>query len=77
MNGAISIHRFDNFDCEGEEIGIDVLSREDMCNALWSGDYTTGHPVVQCGVGENWESSGIISDSDDAEEKLLELQKTA
>ena len=53
--GDISIHYFKNPQCEGEAASTFVISREEMCKSEWSGDFTTGVPVVQCGVGENWE----------------------
>jgi len=53
-NEEISIHGFDNPNCEGEPKGVAILSREELCKAEWSGIYTTGSPVVQCGIGENW-----------------------
>merc|ERR1711871_909196 len=60
--GEVTIHAFDNPNCEGNEVGTALLSREELCHAEWSGIYTQGMPVVQCGIGENWNDPGFSSD---------------
>merc|ERR1711871_1158217 len=62
--GEVTIHAFDNPNCEGKEVGTALLSREELCHAEWSGIYTQGMPVVQCGIGENWNDPGFSSDKD-------------
>lgn len=61
----ISIHGFDNANCAGEPKGVAELTREELCNAEWSGVYTTGSPVVQCGIGENWNDHVDSESSED------------
>jgi len=62
--GEVTIHAFDNPNCEGEEVGTALLTREELCHAEWSGIYTQGMPVVQCGIGENWNDPGFSKDKD-------------
>jgi len=57
MNHEVSVHFFFNDKCDGEPDHYATISREDMCKAQWSGDFATGAPVVQCGIGENWAST--------------------
>jgi len=57
MNNEISVHFFFNDNCEGKPDHYATVNREDLCKAQWSGDFATGAPVVQCGVGENWAST--------------------
>jgi len=64
MNNEISVRAFANNDCSGEEYGPIIVTREQSCASKWSGIYTSGYPVVQCGVGENWESTVEPEDID-------------
>lgn len=57
MNNEISVRAFANNECSGEEYGPFIVTREESCATKWSGIYTSGYPVVQCGIGENWEST--------------------
>ena len=57
MNQEISIRVFLTDDCSGEEYGPKVMTRDESCSHTWSGIYTSGFPVIQCGIGENWAST--------------------
>lgn len=62
--GEVTIHAFDNPNCEGKEVGTALLTRDELCHAEWSGIYTQGMPVVQCGIGENWNNPGFSKGKD-------------